>query len=601
MAKRPQNLGILEAIPGARAALRWCGWVGIASLVIPAAMLAVLAATNNADVGGTATVWVLTLAGLLALMAAGCVMVLILASLRRMTELAQILCDRSNGPVFVKDTGHRYRFANDEAAALVGRLPPDIVGRSDSELEPGSVALAFEENDRVCLERDLPTLFRESKHTPDGENSFLVGKYPLHDARGRIAGLVGVARDITGELELQRINLRRAEETRVWFDLNPLPVISFAALDLRILGANPAALQCYGYDRHEIRQKRLPDLFAAEEAERLHAYLRRGGRTLPPGSVAWRHRRASGELFEVITDMGNLPHDDVPAHLMLVRDTSAEQATFGALQVAEARYEDLVESGLAMVWMHDLDGNLLRVNAAMADALGYERGNMVGRPLSDFVAGEAHEQWQDYLGRTRSLTRDAGLLHFMSRNGERRVWQYQFVCYPDAEPVPYVLGAAQDVTLRHRYELKMRDQNRRDPLTGCRTRRYLDALAIQAAVDQVWGCVVVDVDYFRQLNASEGRTRGDEVLRELARLLANHAGANDEVVRMGGDEFAIVMPQTTADAVRELAGRLAVASHDGMPAVFSLGWAVREAGEPLESTLRRADKVLLRNRVREHR
>jgi len=51
--------------------------------------------------------------------------------------------------------------------------------------------------------------------------------------------------------------------------------------------------------------------------------------------------------------------------------------------------------------------------------------------------------------------------------------------------------------------------------------------------------------------------------------------------------------------VRELADRLAVASHDGMPAVFSLGWAVREAGEPLESTLRRADKVLLQNRARE--
>jgi diguanylate cyclase (GGDEF)-like protein/PAS domain S-box-containing protein len=600
VAKQPQNISILEAIPGARAAMRWCGWLGIGLLVIAGVVLAVLAATNNEDVGGVATVWVLTIAGLLSLLAAGGLMILILASLRRMTELAQLLCDRGNGPVFVKDTQHRYRFANDEAAALVGRRPADILGRRDSDIEPGPVALAFEENDGVCLERDLPTLFRESKPAAAGENTFLVGKYPLHDARGHVAGLVGVARDITGELALQRTNLRRAEETRVWFDLNPLPVIAFAASDLRILNANPAALQCYGYDREDMVQMFLPELFASDEADRLYAYLRRAGRSLPPGSVAWRHRRGNGEVFEAITDMGNLPHDDVPTHLMLVRDMAAEQATLTALQVAEARYEDLVESGLSMVWMHDLDGRLLRVNAAMADALGYERESMIGRPLSAFIAEDGHEHWQDYLDRTRSLTRDAGLLHFMSCNGERRVWQYQFVCYPDAEPTPYVLGAAQDVTLRHRYESRMRDQNRRDPLTGCRTRRYLDALAMQTTVDQVWGCVVADVDYFRQLNASEGRARGDEVLRELARLLANHAGANDEVVRMGGDEFAIVMPQASADAVRELAGRLAVASNDGMPAVFSLGWAVREAGEPLESTLRRADKVLLRNRVREH-
>src|SRR6185437_7375595 len=128
-----------------------------------------------------------------------------------------------------------------------------------------------------------------------------------------------------------------------------------------------------------------------------------GGRALPPGSVAWKHRKASGELFDVITDMGNLPHEPVPSHLMLVRDVSGEQAAQSALDEAEARFEDLIESGLAMVWMHDPEGRLLWVNAAMADALGHERENMTGRPLSDFVADEAHEHWDDYLDRTRSL------------------------------------------------------------------------------------------------------------------------------------------------------------------------------------------------------
>lgn len=599
MNRDPQNFGIVGAIPGARAALRWCGWTGIGLLVIPAVMLAVLAATSGVDFGGSVVVWALVLAGILALSAAGYAMMLVLSSLRRMTELAQVLCERSNGPVFVKDANHRYRFANGEAAALVGRQPADIVGRRDNELDPGPVALAFEENDRVCLDRDLPTLFREMQRTPDGERSFLVGKYPLHNARGRIAGLLGVARDISDELSLQGVIRRRADETRVWFDLNPLPVVVFSGSELRILNANAAALQCYGYDRERILQLHLPDLFAEEEAARLHAYLRKEGRALPPGSVAWKHRKSGGELFDVVTDMGNLPHEAVPSHLMLVRDVSGEQAAQAALDEAETRFEDLIESGLAMVWMHDPEGRLLWVNAAMADALGYERENMAGRALSDFVAEEAHEHWDDYLDRTRSLKRDTGLLHFVSRNGERRVWQYQFVCYPDAEPAPYVLGSAQDVTLRHRYELRVREQNRRDPLTGCHTRRYLEAFAMQTTVDQEWGCVVVDVDYFRQLNASEGRGRGDAVLRDLAHLLKNHAGSDDEIVRMGGDEFAVVLPRATSDAVRELADRLAAASHDGMPAVFSLGWAVREAGEPLESTLRRADKVLLRNRARE--
>ncbi|TAN05051.1 MAG: PAS domain S-box protein [Rhodanobacteraceae bacterium] len=599
MARRGQYFSIIEAIPRARIALRWCGWLGIALLVVPAVVLAVLVATDVSAPGGDALHWALGLVGLVALVAAGGAAVLVLSTLRRMTELTQLLCERGNGPVLVKDTRHRYRFVNEAAAALIGRTPADIRGRSDGELDPGGRALVYDENDRVCLERDLPTLFRESQQTADGVHSFLIAKYPLHDTRGRIAGLVGVARDITDELALQGLERQHADEQRFWFALNPEPVVLFAGADLQVVDANPAAQVCYGYDRPRLLQMHLPELFAPDESGRLAAYLRRDGRSLPPGSVGWQQRRADGELFDAVTDMGSIAHGHGLVHVMRVRDVSALHAAQRAAAAAQARYEDLIESGLAMVWMHDMDGRLLRVNGAMASALGYEREHMVGRDLADFVATDAREHWDDYRARTRSLKRDEGLLHFISSNGERRVWQYQFVCYPEARPVPYVLGSAQDVTLRHRYESKMRDQNRRDPLTGCRTRRFIDTFALQATPDQVWGCIFVDIDYFRQLNSSEGRERGDEVLRELARVLLHHAGPEDEVVRMGGDEFVLVVSQTTADALRERAQQLAAVSRDGMPVVFSIGWAAREGGESLDSTLRRADKMLLHERMRE--
>ncbi len=601
MAASKEKFGILAAIPGARASLRWYGWVGIGLLVLPAVLLAALAQTGG-DLSSAGKLGLpLALAGLLALAGTGLLLVWILAGLRRLAELAQLLCERSHDPVFVKDAAHRYRFLNDAAAALCGRRAADLIGLRDSDVQPGTGALAFEENDRVCLDRDLPTMFREVQKLPDGgERIFLVSKFPLHDSGGRIAGLVGAARNITDDLERQRLARRRADEQRAWFDFNPLPVVLFASSSLRILKANAAAEQCYGYAAKRLQQMHLPELFAESEVDRLRAYLGDDRHTVPPGSVGWQQRRAGGETFDALTDIGNLPHEDVPARLMIVRDVSVEARMRQALNDCAARYEDLVESGLSMIWMHDLDGRVLRVNTTLAHALGYEREDMVGRLLSDFTAQEAHGTWTDYMNRVSSLRSDAGVLHFVSRNGERRVWQYQFVCYPDAEPAPYVLGTAQDVTLRSRYELRLRDQNQRDSLTGCRSRRFLDAFALQAAHDQVWGCVVVDVDFFRQLNASEGRARGDELLREMARMLETSSGSGDVVARLGADEFAVLIPQATEHAVHELAERLGAASRDGMPAVFSLGWAIREGDEALESTLRRADKMLLRSRSGGH-
>lgn len=590
---------VFGAVPGAHASLHWCGWVGIAALVVPGLIIAMLAA-QNAGVGDSGALDVaLPAVAVATLVGVGAVLYVVMSSLRGLGEMAGVLSENSPSLIFVKDRAHRYRFVNRRAAAMLGMTPTDAVGRRDRDLRPGSEALAYEESDSVCLDRDQPTLFRETQTLPGlGARSFLVSKYPLHDNRGRVSGLVGAARDITDEIELEKIGRRRVDEKRVWFDANPLPVIRFASADQRILEVNDAAERCYGYARKQLLLMRLPDLFAPDEAERLRAYLRNLAQVSLPGPVTWRHRRADGQAFEVLADSGNLPHEEPPCRLMVVRDVSAEKEAGRALEECAARYEDLVESGLAMVWMHDLGGRLTRVNDAMADALGYAREEILGRSLSDFVSEEAHATWDDYMDRVRSLRRDTGVLHVTARSGERRVWQYHFVCYPDAEPNPYVLGTAQDVTLRRRYELRMRDQNERDALTGCHTRRWLDSFAWQTEHEQRWGCVVVDIDFFRQINASEGKARGDAVLRELAELLRNTASTGDAVVRLTGDEFAVVVPHATEHGMQELGERLERAARNAMPVAFSLGWALRDDGETVESTLRRAQKILLRNRIR---
>ena len=86
-----------------------------------------------------------------------------------------------------------------------------------------------------------------------------------------------------------------------------------------------------------------------------------------------------------------------------------------------------------------------------------------------------------------------------------------------------------------------------DPLTGLANRRGFDSWLRQPpATSSLAAVVLVDVDDFKSVNDAFGHSVGDEVLRQVARLVARHVRAGDMALRLGGDEFAVVMAEELA-------------------------------------------------------
>lgn len=111
-------------------------------------------------------------------------------------------------------------------------------------------------------------------------------------------------------------------------------------------------------------------------------------------------------------------------------------------------------------------------------------------------------------------------------------------------------------------EAELREQSIRDPLTDLFNRRYMqEALALEIERSRRSGgatsLMIVDVDHFKHLNDSFGHAAGDGVLRQLASLLSAHTRASDVVCRYGGDEFVVILPETTARVALVRAQRLA--------------------------------------------
>ncbi|MEX0892872.1 MAG: GGDEF domain-containing protein [Gemmatimonadota bacterium] len=111
---------------------------------------------------------------------------------------------------------------------------------------------------------------------------------------------------------------------------------------------------------------------------------------------------------------------------------------------------------------------------------------------------------------------------------------------------------------------RMRERSERDPLTNLRNRRALDAALEQEGprarrYARSLAVVALDVDHFKPVNDRYGHAAGDAVLRRVAVVLSEGVRDVDVAARVGGEEFVLVLPETSAAAAREVAERLRAA------------------------------------------
>lgn len=141
-----------------------------------------------------------------------------------------------------------------------------------------------------------------------------------------------------------------------------------------------------------------------------------------------------------------------------------------------------------------------------------------------------------------------------------------------------------------------------DTLTGSRNRRFLQPRSHQP-LSQWFGhapvaCLYIDMDCFKRLNDEHGHDFGDRALSELCVRLRRFMRAQDPLIRMGGDEFVVLLPGCSLERARQIAERMLKAITDepleGHALSASFGLAVSPAGEDwqVQQLIQRADEAM---------
>jgi len=253
----------------------------------------------------------------------------------------------------------------------------------------------------------------------------------------------------------------------------------------------------------------------------------------------------------------------------------------------------------------DPSGTIVYANDSVATVFGHAPGSILGQPIEVLIPRALRSRHAD-VRRTyeaRPTRRSMGArLEIVGLRADGSEVPLDISLSPVSTSAGrYIVSVARDVTERRAMEQQLRELSFRDALTGLYSRTYfaIEVERLEASRLYPVTCFVCDVDYLKDVNDNQGHAAGDELLKRAANLVRGCFRAEDVVARIGGDEFAAIVPSMDEELAEAASRRLRdaleaarVASTSGAPPLsISFGSAtVREA--PLQRAIERADAAM---------
>jgi diguanylate cyclase (GGDEF)-like protein/PAS domain S-box-containing protein len=282
-----------------------------------------------------------------------------------------------------------------------------------------------------------------------------------------------------------------------------------------------------------------------------------------------------------------------------------------ALGESEARFRATFEQAAIGIAHISLDGRYVAVNQKFCEMLGRTREALMGAPAGSTPGTASGADVDLHPAQLLSGETEAHATERRYESGGKVMWgnsTTKLVRDPAGAPMHF-LRVIEDITERKRLEANLRELATTDMLTGLPNRRHFvtrleeEHARLQRFDMMHAALLVLDLDYFKRINDTYGHTAGDAVLCQFAATIRSDIRKVDVAARVGGEEFALILPGATLAAALEFAERLR-RKVENTPALYegqsirytvSIGVAAMEAADAhAGAALVRADSALYR-------
>ncbi|NMB34681.1 MAG: diguanylate cyclase [Firmicutes bacterium] len=301
----------------------------------------------------------------------------------------------------------------------------------------------------------------------------------------------------------------------------------------------------------------------------------------------------------------------VPQVRGIARDVTERKWAEKALVDVLGRFESIVEySPLVAIQSFDANGCIYHWNPVSEKLYGMKRRDVLEKPFHElFLQGQEAERFKEDLKQVFEMGQpsDARECPIMTADGEMR-WVY-FSMFPvrEGERCLEAIRMEMDITDRKKVEKELEFLSIHDTLTGLYNRGYFEEEMHRLNTPRFTpvSIIVCDVDNLKPVNDLWGHTEGDVLLQAAAKAVKQPFRSSDVVARIGGDEFAIILPNTSYDTALQACDRIKefVKQYNDTdplaPLSLSLGVSTSDSLQhSLMDTFREADRDMYRQKAR---
>lgn len=258
-------------------------------------------------------------------------------------------------------------------------------------------------------------------------------------------------------------------------------------------------------------------------------------------------------------------------------------------------------NGMSAMVITDHNNRIVEVNEEFTRVSGYELKDVVGKQPSLFSSGKHNQEF--YMAMWKELEEKGiweGEVVNKRRDGTKITEILRIQTVRDQNNIiQFYVASFVDITHRKELEDRLRELSERDPLTSLWNRRKFDnemtshSIRVKRYPDsETTSLALLDIDHFKRINDKYGHDEGDNVIINVAKILSDHLRESDLVARIGGEEFALIMPHTSIGEAEIVVNRLRTAIHLETSMGITVSAGVTDICSRSSDSYKRADIAL---------